>query len=443
VLFSRLAALLRGQPGHAVAMIPGDITAGVNGTSMRADPGRITIGFAAPRRGPGGGSADVTRAQLFAEVLTGGPLSRTELALRTELSQSTVTKMVNPLIEAGYIVETGAASSGAGRPRQLLRVAAERYVVLGVKIAPGAVTGVLADLEARVSVQRQRPLPHEHQPAQAIQVAADVVADLLGEDEAGRGQVLGVGVGVGGHVDRGTGRVIQSGILGWSDVPLAEPLAAATGFPVVVGNDVDTLAIAERWFGHGRGIRSFALVTVGPGIGSAFLLDGEPLTGASGLSGELGHIPVRPGGRRCGCGNRGCLETVASDDAVLRDIAERGGPAYRDIGEAVEGARSGSDPVAESAFQSMGAELGRALATVCNLFNPGRIVLTGERASAFDLFGPACEQAWRSAAFSTAASDCELVVDSADDTLWARGAGCLVIREAVGATAAPARGAAR
>ena len=100
-------------------MIPGDITAGVNGTSMRADPGRITIGFPAQRRGPGSGNADVTRAQLFAEVLTGGPLSRTELALRTELSQSTVTKMVNPLIDAGYIVETGAASSGAGRPRQL------------------------------------------------------------------------------------------------------------------------------------------------------------------------------------------------------------------------------------------------------------------------------------------------------------------------------------
>jgi predicted NBD/HSP70 family sugar kinase len=314
----------------------------------------------------------------------------------------------------------------------LLRVAAERYAVLGVKIAPGTVTGVIADLEARVMAQRQRDLSAAHDPATVIEVAADVVRELAGEDAAGRGQVLGVGVGIGGHVDSRAGLVVRSGILGWTGVPLAAPLAAATGLPVVIDNDVNALAIAERWFGAGRGIRSFVLVTVGPGIGSAFLLNGEPLTGASGLAGELGHIPVRLDGAPCGCGNRGCLETITSDQSILRDIAARGGTRYPGIAAAIEQARSGADPVAAAAFESMGTALGRALATVCNLFNPERIILTGERAAAYDLYGPACERGWRSAAFSTAASDCELVVDNADDTVWARGAGCLVIREAVG-----------
>jgi predicted NBD/HSP70 family sugar kinase len=402
-----------------------------NISRVHAERGRISIGFAAPPHGPDSGGANATRAQLFAEVLTSGPLSRSELARRTGLSASTVTKMVNPLIDAGYIVETGATSSGLGRPRQLLRVAAERYAVLGVKIAPGTVTGVIADLEARVLAQRQRVLPAAHDPAAAIEVAAGMIKDLASEEAAGRGEVLGVGVGIGGHVDSRTGRIVRSGLLGWTGVPLAAPLADATGLPVVIDNDVNALAIAERWFGAGRGIRSFVLVTVGPGVGSAFLLDGEPLTGATGLAGELGHIPVRADGAPCRCGNRGCLETVTADEAVLRDIAARGGPRYPGIAAAIERARSGADPAAAAAFESMGTELGRALATVCNLFNPERIVLTGERAAAYDLFGPACERGWQSAAFSTAAGDCELVVDNADDTLWARGAGCLVIREAV------------
>jgi len=408
---------------------------GVIGTGMQAEHGRISIGFAALPHGPDSGGANATRAQLFTEVLTGGPLSRTDLARRTNLSASTVTKMVNPLIDAGYIVETGAASSGLGRPRKLLRVAAERYAVLGVKIAPGTVTGVIADLKARVMAQRQLVLPGLPDPATVIEVAASMVTDLVDENAAGCGKVLGVGVGIGGHVDSEAGRVVRSGILGWTGVPLAAPLAAATGLPVVIDNDVNALAIAERWFGAGRGIRSFVLVTVGPGIGSAFLLDGESLTGATGLAGELGHIPVRPGGALCRCGNQGCLETVTSDESILRDIAARGGPAYDGIATAIERARSGADPAAAAAFEAMGTEFGRALATVCNLFNPERIVLTGERAAAYDLFGPACERAWQSAAFSTAASDCELVVDNADDTLWARGAGCLVIREAVGGPA--------
>lgn len=392
---------------------------------MRADHGLMR--FASPgEQAPRG--AEATRARLFSEVLVAGPLSRTDLAVRTDLSPSTVTKMINPLIEAGYVLESGAASSGMGRPRQLLRVAAERYAVVGVKIAPASVTGVLADLQAQVLAKRRRQMPACDDPAAVTETAAEVITELL--DVPSRGEVLGTGVGIGGHVDSRSGSVIWSGIMGWADTPVAAPLADATGLPVVVDNDVNALAIGERWFGAGRRISSLALVTVGRGIGSAFLLDGQPLTGVSGLAGELGHIPVRPGGLPCSCGNTGCLETVASDAAILRGIVARGGSACPDITAAVEAARAG-DPAAVAAFESMGAELGRGLATICNLLNPERIVLTGERASAFDLFGAACSRAWQAAAFSTAARDCELVVDDADDTQWARGAACLVIREAV------------
>ena len=408
---------------------------------MPVDRQRMTIALPADGQAQAAaGGADGTRTQLFAEVLTAGPLSRTQLAHRTRLSQSTVTKVVNPLIEAGFLAETGEQTGGLGRPQRLLAVAADRHAVIGVKIAPGAVTGVLTDLRAQVLARRSRQLTAGHDPSAALAAAAAVVWDLLASDQTALDRLIGVGVGVGGHVDEATGRVVHSGVMGWDAVAVAEPLAAATGLPTVTGNDVDALAVAERWFGAGRDVETFVLVTVGPGVGCGLFLRGELFTGAAGLAGELGHIPVRSDGVLCSCGRRGCLETVASDDAVLRIIAElvpaRGPAGSRQenipgtIEQAVEMARSGH-AAAQAAFAAMGEDLGRALATLCNLLNPARIVLAGERAGAFDLFGPACERAWRAHAFSSAAEDCELIVDVTDDAQWARGGACLVIRDAV------------
>jgi predicted NBD/HSP70 family sugar kinase len=398
---------------------------------MTAGRQRISIGLPAESRTPSAAAADGTRAQLFAEILTAGPLSRTQLAQRTKLSQSTVTKVVNPLIIAGYLVETGETSTGMGRPQRMLAVAAERHTVIGVKIGVDRVTGVLTDLRARVLIQRSRTLSAGHDPAAALAACASVASDLASGTDV-REHVLGVGVGVGGHVDGATGTVIHSGVLGWHDVEVAAPVATATGLPTLVGNDVDALAVAERWFGAAREADPFALVTVGAGIGCGLFLGGEPFTGAAGLAGELGHIPMRASDDLCGCGNRGCLETAASDAAVLRAIAATGEDCAS-IERAIGLARDGH-PAARAAFESMGEALGLGLATVCNLVNPRRIVLAGERAEAFDLFGEACERAWREHAFSSAAEHCELVVDATDDTQWARGAGCLVIREAVDAS---------
>jgi predicted NBD/HSP70 family sugar kinase len=394
---------------------------------------RITIGRVSDALARGtapGPGAEGTRSQLFAEVLTSGPLSRTQLAQRTGLAQSTVTKVVNPLIASGFVAETGEHHVGVGRPQRLLEVAAQRHAVIGLRLAPGAVTRVLTDLRARILLRRERRLTAGHDPSAAIAAAAAVVGQLLAADRGAPGRLIGVGVGVGGHVEPGSGRVVSSGILGWAEVDLAASLGAATGLPTVVGNDVDALAVAERWFGLGRGVETFALVTVGPDIGCGLVLGGELFTGSTGAAGELGHIPVRADGEACGCGRRGCLETVACDEAVIRAIERAGGARPASIEEAVSLARGG-DPRAKAAFAAMGEELGRALATLSNLVNPARIILAGERAEAFDLFGPSCERSWRAHAYSTAARDCTLKVAVTDDAQWARGAACLVIREAV------------
>jgi predicted NBD/HSP70 family sugar kinase len=377
-----------------------------------------------------------TRADVFAAILTAGPLSRVQVAQRLGLSQSTVTKVVNPLMEAGYLVEDAAAPAGAvGRPRRMLQVRKELRLVAGVKISPSKVTAVLTDLGAQVLARWEQPLV-DHRVRTAVAATAEAVQRLVASVPGAAERMLGVGVGLNGHVDPASGVCRYSALMGWHDVDVAGPLAEACGLPVAVSNDVNTLVVAAQWFGHGRDMESFAVVTVGPGVGCGLLLGGRPYLGRSGLAGEFGHLPLDPAGPVCSCGSVGCLEALASYDAVLRRLREAGLEDCEDIDQAVALARSGRGPDAKTAlaaFAAAGEALGRGLAGLCNLLNLEKIVLTGEGATAQDLFGPALVAALREHAFSTAAADCELVVDAVTDDLWARGAACLVIRDAVGA----------
>ncbi|HEY5837053.1 ROK family transcriptional regulator [Streptomyces sp.] len=375
-----------------------------------------------------------TRADVFATVLTAGPLSRVQIAERLGLSQSTVTKIVNPLVETGYLREEGVASGGIGRPRRLLRVQQDRHVLVGVKIAPDRVTAVLTDMGAEVLCRTEHPLDG-HTPAQALKAAADAANELLAAAADAAGRVLAIGVGVSGHVDPTTGTCRFSALLDWREVDIAGPLSAATGLPVVVSNDVNTLVVAEQWFGQGRDTDTFAVVTVGSGVGCGLLLGGRLHLGRSGLAGEFGHQPLDPAGPVCDCGSRGCLEALASHGAVLGRLRAAGVSGCDDIDAAAALARSGHGRDAKAAlgaFAEAGQALGRGLAGLCNLLNPQKIILAGEGASLQDLFAPAMTAALREHAFSSAAADCEVVVDEVNDDLWARGAACLVIRDAVG-----------
>ncbi|WP_326594933.1 ROK family transcriptional regulator [Streptomyces sp. NBC_01803] len=389
---------------------------------------QVVGGSAAP-----GTVAENTRAVVFAELLTGGPASRTELSQRLGLSQSTLTRAVNPLIERGYLREVGVRSSSGGRPQRIVAVTRERHFVVGVKLAPRAVTAVLTDLEATVVARSGLPVATDAGPAEVLALAGQAASYLLRAHAPSADRLLGVGVGLGGHVDASRGWCVHSGVMGWDGVDVAGPLSTALELPVVVNNDANGLLVAERWFGAGRDCESLAVVTVGAGIGCGLMLRGELFTGTTGLAGELGHIPVLPGGPVCSCGNTGCLEAVASDGAVLAAIERATGLPSATIADALVRARAGERAVL-TAFEEMGAALGRAMATLCNLVNPGKLVLTGEGLIAWDLFGPACREALAVHGFSTAASDCELVTHPADDDLWARGAACLAIREAVQAT---------
>jgi predicted NBD/HSP70 family sugar kinase len=374
------------------------------------------------------------KARILTAVLGEGSISRAGLAASTGLSPSRITKVVAPVVESGILKEVGVAVSvGPGRPERMLAVNRNCTSVVGIKLAPTAVTGVLTDMNAEITVRAVRRL-YSHKPEPIMLAAHEVYQELRSVAVANRIPPAALGVGVGEHVNTGTGVCVWSGIMDWPDVDIAGPLRVVTGLPVVVSNDVNTLAVAEHWFGRGRGTESFAVVTTGAGVGCGLVLRGRLYTGVSGLAGELGHLPLQPDGPECTCGNRGCLETVASDRAILRFLQDKGVRDCRSVQQAMRLAQdeqTAAGTAAREAFAVTGHALGRGLAALCNLLNLNKVILSGEGAIAYPLFRSELESSWRKHSFSTAADDCDLIIDLVDDDQWARGAACLAIQELV------------
>jgi predicted NBD/HSP70 family sugar kinase len=368
---------------------------------------------------------------VFTAVLTEGPLSRVALAHRLGLSSGAVTKAARPLIEMGYLEELAAterSGQGAGRPASPLVIRADREFFVGVKITADELIGVVCDLSAeiRTSVHRRLANPDvEHVLAEV----GGLVAELLDGPGDYRTRTRRLGLAISGDVDHSTGLVRYSPFLRWRDVPLRELAEKVTGLTVTVENDVKALTTAEHWFGEGVGTDSFALVTVGAGIGCGLVINGRLVSGSYGVAGEIGHIGVDVNGPACHCGSRGCVEAIAGTDAIVRQAREASGRADLTFDDAVALARGGPAPVG-AVFARAGTAIGSGIAAVANLVGPARIVVSGEGLSAYDLFDPHIRAGFQRQAFG-AAADCPLSIRPLPFEEWARGAATVSIKALV------------
>jgi predicted NBD/HSP70 family sugar kinase len=256
------------------------------------------------------------------------------------------------------------------------------------------------------------------------------VHELLTEAEGFGVPVSGMGIAVSGDVDRAGGVVRYSPFLDWRDIPLAELAAATTGLPVTVDNDVRALTVAEQWFGAGVGLSDFAVVTVGAGIGCGLVVHGRVVSGAYGVAGEIGHLSIDPAGPLCHCGNRGCVEAIAADPAIVRAVREATGAPVADAAEALRLAHGG-DPGAREVYARAGEAIGRAIGSVANLFGPERVILSGEGLVAHDLFADQILEAFAASAFGTA-GQCDLRTRPLPFEEWARGAAATAIQSFIG-----------
>ncbi len=361
---------------------------------------------------------------VFTTVLTHGPISRTDIAKITGLSSAAVTQAARPILEAGYLDELpsgGRTGARLGRPVAPLAVRADREHFVGVKITETELIAVLTDLRAEVRSARHLPLVTKDVPA-VVEAVAQVVTDLAG----GRERTHCLGISVAGDVDKASGLVRYSPFLEWWDVPLADLAASATGLTVTVENDVNALAVAEQWFGEGVGATTFAVVTVGAGIGCGLVVNGALVTGGYGVAGEIGHIPVSASGPACYCSGRGCLEAIASEPAIVRQARAVTGDAGLGLPGAVDLAHAGH-PAVREVFAIAGRAMGRGLAAMVNLVGPEKVVVTGEGLAAYDLFEEHIRETFNAQAFG-AAGKCPLVIRPLPFEEWARGAAAVSLQ---------------
>jgi predicted NBD/HSP70 family sugar kinase len=407
------------------------------------------------RRGDRQLMVDMNR-NLVLNVLRTGAASRADVVRTTGLSPTTVSAIVSELVESGLINEVGEGKSSGGRPPLLLRIDDERNYIVGLKVTRFDISIAVTDLRAEVlhselveldglGVAELSGHPFgssrdtEVDPASVLDQLCVATADAVRKAGVGLDQVVGIGIGLAGLVEAGTGICRYSPAFGWRNVAVAGPVAQRLGRPVLVDNDVNTLTVAEQWFGRGHGVDDFVVVTVGVGVGAGIVIDGKLCRGSRGAAGEIGHLPVGGSTVRCRCGQRGCLEALSSDQAVLRYIDEalqrgetssvaRPKTSSLTMNEVRKAAESG-DSVAAKALEKAGHALGVGIATLVNLLNPRLVILSGEGALAGPLRSDAAFAAMQERTFADLDRDVEFVVDSADDVSWARGAACIVLGE--------------
>ncbi len=407
------------------------------------------------RRGDRQLMVDMNR-NLVLNVLRTGAASRADVVRTTGLSPTTVSAIVSELVESGLINEVGEGKSSGGRPPLLLRIDDERNYIVGLKVTRFDISIAVTDLRAEVlhselveldglgaAELSGHPFGSSHandvDPASVLDQLCAAIADAVRKAGVGLDQVVGIGIGLAGLVEAGTGICRYSPAFGWRNVAVAGPLAQRLGRPVLVDNDVNTLTVAEQWFGRGHGVDDFVVVTVGVGVGAGLVIDGKLCRGSRGAAGEIGHLPVGGSTVRCRCGQRGCLEALSSDGAVRRYIdealqrGETSSVARPDISsltmDAVREAAESGDSVAAKALEKAGHALGVGIATLVNLLNPRLVILSGEGTLAGSLRSEAALAAMQERTFADLDRDVEFVVDSTDDVSWARGAACIVLGE--------------
>jgi glucokinase len=248
-------------------------------------------------------------------------------------------------------------------------------VVIAVDLGGSSMKGAIVSESGRTLTTETRATPG----ADVVDALFELVRHLADTAAAHGHRVAAAGVVTPGMVDETSGSVVYASNLDWRDVPLRDLLSARLEFPVAVGHDVRAAGLAEQLLGAARGSRDFVLVPIGTGVAAALVTAGHTITGALGAGGEVGHIPVVPGGEVCPCGQRGCLEVYASGGGVARRYAARGGAALssRDIVS-----RLGSDPLADEVWGDAVRVLSQGLAILTLLLDPREIVIGGGFAQA-------------------------------------------------------------
>ena len=375
---------------------------------------------------------DANRRLVIEALSQRGVASRAEIARITGLSRSTVSSLVTDLQRAGLVAErsadTPAEVGQVGRPPVLIALDRSAGAVVGVDFGHSHIAVAVADLSHTVLAEHWEQIDVDHNSVEGMDMAAQLVERALVEADVDRAQVLGVGMGMPGPISGDRQVVGSPSILpSWVGINAAVEMERRLSLPVRVENDANLGALAEWMWGAGRGFSDIAYIKASSGVGAGLVVGGRLHRGVGGTAGEIGHTHFRDEGDVCRCGNRGCVETVARTDVITSSISAGRGRELT-VAEVIDLARAG-DPPAQRVIGDAGRYIGVAVANLCNLLNPQRVIVGGELSVAGDvLLGPLSDSLSRYA-IPTAAADVSVVTGELGKRAEVMGALALVLRE--------------
>jgi predicted NBD/HSP70 family sugar kinase len=365
-------------------------------------------------------------------VRTNQPISRADLARLMGTRRGAISLLVNELIRDGAIFEGATGDAKRGRKPTFLYVDSRKRCVVAVDIRPTRTFVMVTDLVGR-QLASVTSFPTERDPKRFIAGLVKRVKAVLSEHKD-LGRCQGVGVVVPGMVESDAGRVLLAPNLGWSNLQLRDPMAAALGLPVQIENSGKACALAQLWAAGGAKVPSdFVYITVSDGLGVGVVIGGELVRGHHNIAGEFGHVPLNIDGPRCGCGATGCWEAYVSNLATLsryfgRDLRER--PVSSDVAsltvdDLIARARGG-DARALAALLSTARYLGLGLGSVVNAVDPSLLYIGGEITTAWDLIEATVRAGLAERALTSSAGATPITIVPSEQYPRLRGAAALV-----------------
>ncbi len=357
--------------------------------------------------------------QILGAIAGSDGMSRTDLVQFTGMSKAAVSGVVREMIDAGFLFEAETVSSaGQGRPSVRLMVHPEGAYFAGVSLLQDPAHMVLINLHGDILSRVTFPLSNVPQ-----KLAEDIAVALPGLLEPHTGaaeKLLGLGVTLSGFIDEHQSTCVQSALLGWRDIPLASLVSEATGVDVAIENDAKALAVSEKRFGHARELSSFSLVSHGAGIGSAHFIAGHLYRGAHGGAGEIAHSTIELNGAPCRCGKRGCLDTIASVNAVMQ-AAKAEKLKVSSMAELEQLALQGNNQ-AVHILHHAGTALGLAVSHLIQINDPEMILIAHQEGAFNGLFGTVVQQSIDANVLPGVAGMTPVRTFSLNDDTWARAA---------------------
>jgi predicted NBD/HSP70 family sugar kinase len=376
------------------------------------------------------------KQRIFEFVRASGHAARTDVCRALDISPGSATTLTADMIETGYLREVAGASreAGRGRPPVALEVVPEASYVIGIKLSDEYNTAVLADFAGNVVADCALPThPTRRELPELLNEIGALMDDLLRKSGKSQDNVKAVGIGVSGIADHKTGVVLWSPLLQLRDVALGPAFTERFGLPVYLDNDANMLTLAELWFGTGRQMENFVVITIEHGVGMGLVVDNRLYRGAQGIGMELGHTKVQLDGALCRCGQRGCLEAYLADYALAREAATALGRSIDTeqspqemLGHLFEQAKAGNQ-AAKTIFNRAGRYLSVGLSNVIQLFDPPLIILSGERMQYDYLYGQEVIAEMQALTLSEGRKPCQVETHAWGDLIWARGASALAL----------------